>query len=79
MVLKAHLGRKVGQGHSMSTTFINLEDITLIISMSPSPASLRKIQYLNLEDITLNISMPPSSASLRKIQLKLMELYSKQG
>ena len=34
MVLKAHLCLKVGQGHSMSTTFINLEDRTFNVSIS---------------------------------------------
>ena len=38
IVLNAHLCWKVGQGHSMSTTFINLGDITLNISMPPHPS-----------------------------------------
>ena len=44
VVFNAHLWSKAGQGHSMSTAFINLEDNTLYIDMFPSSASLRKIQ-----------------------------------
>ena len=44
VVLNAHLCSKEGQGHSVSTTVINLEDIALKISMSLSLTSLKKIQ-----------------------------------
>ena len=36
VILNAQLDWKVGQGHSVSTKFINLEDITLNISKNPS-------------------------------------------
>ena len=41
VVLNAHMCLKVGQDHSMSTTFINLEDITLNISMLPSICNVK--------------------------------------
>ena len=49
MALNAHPCWKLGQGQTMSTTFIKLEDKTINISTFPSSARLRKVQEKPIE------------------------------
>ena len=71
MVLNAYLCEKVGQGHSMSITFINLEDIALNISMSLSSASVRKLQLKPTELC--------SKSNKRMKSTKIISLLPKQS